>query len=223
MEWRDAIREGVYPVAFVAKLTGSTSTRVSSWLKETSKSKLPPAICTPNISVQGKRVVSFQGLVEARFIAHFRKHGLSLQTIRKAAKKLRANNGPHPFATNSRFRTDGKRVFMEEALDDNERRILDVMTDEFGFPTVLEPSLFESIVYLDDVAARLIPFPEFPNVILDPRFALGRPVVSTGYIPTDTLAAAFLAEGDVDEVAEWYGTDTASVFQAVGFEQRLAA
>ena len=60
-------------------------------------------------------------------------------------------------------------------------------------------------------------------MIIDPRFALGRPVVEPGYIPTDTLASAFLAEGNITEIADWYGTDTASVTQAVAFEQRLAA
>ena len=112
---------------------------------------------------------------------------------------------------------------MEEAADDGERRLLDIMTDEWAFPNVIEPSLFKSVVYVDDIAIRMNPLPEFPNVVVDPRFALGRPVVEPGYIPTDTLAAAYLAEGDVDAVAEWYGTDPSAVTQAVGFEQRLAA
>jgi uncharacterized protein (DUF433 family) len=105
----------------------------------------------------------------------------------------------------------------------DERRLIDIMTDEFGFPSVIEPSLFDTVVYVDDIAARLKPFDEFPNVIIDPRFALGRPVVKSGYVPTDTLAAAFLADGDIDDVAEWYGTDRQSVTQAIAFEQRLAA
>ena len=165
----------------------------------------------------------FLALVEARFVARFRKHGLSLQTVRKVARKLRdAYELEHPFAER-RFRTDGRKVMMEEAADDGERRLIDIMTDEFGFPSVIEPSLFDTVVYIDDIAASLRPFDEFPNVIIDPRFALGRPVVAPGHIPTETLAAAFLAEGEIDAVAEWYGTNRDSVTQAVAFEQRLAA
>ena len=111
---------------------------------------------------------------------------------------------------------------MEEAVDE-ERRLLDIMTDEWAFPNVVEPSLFESVVYEDDIAIRLRPFTEFPTIIVDPRFALGRPVVEPGHIPTSTLAAAFLAEGDVEAVADWYGTNDAAVTQSVGFEQLLAA
>ena len=146
-----------------------------------------------------------------------------MQTIRKVAKKLRDNYRlAHPFAQR-RFRTDGKRVMMEEAADPGERRLIDIMTDEFGFPDIIEPSLFDTVVYVDDIAARLTPFTELPNVIIDPRFALGRPIVVPGHIPTDTLATAFLAEGSIVEIADWYRTDPSSVTQAVAFEQRLAA
>lgn len=224
MDWRTAVQEGVYPVAFAAKLTETTNARVASWFRTRDGSRLAPAIITPYEPLAGQIVMPFLALVEARFVARFRKHGLSLQTIRKVARKLRGtHNIAHPFATERRFRTDGKRIMMEEAADDGERRLLDIMTDEWAFPDVLEPSLFDSVVYEDDLAVRMQPFPEFPDIIIDPRFALGRPVVERGYVPTDTIAAAYLAEGDVDAVADWYGTDAASVTQAVGFEQRLAA
>lgn len=223
MDWRAAVRDGVYPVTFAAKLTDSTNAAVNSWFRASKGARLPPAIKTPFEPVGGQILVPFLALVEARFVARFRKHGLSLQTIRKVARKLRDEYGlDHPFAER-RFRTDGKRVMQEEAVADGERRLMDIMTDEFVFPSVIEPSLFDTVVYVDDIAARLKPFAEFPNVIIDPRLALGRPVVEPGYVPTETLAAAFLAEGDVDAVADWYGTDRESVTQAVAFEQRLAA
>lgn len=224
MDWRNAVREGVYPVAFAAKLTETTNARVASWFRARDASRLARAILTPFEPVAGQLVMPFLALVEARFVARFRKHGLSLQTIRKFARKLREKHGlEHPFATERRFRTDGKRIMMEEAADDGERRLLDIMTDEWAFPSVIEPSLFKTVVYMDDLAVRMNPFAEIPKVVIDPRFALGRPMVEPGNIPTDRLAAAYLAEGDVDVVAEWYGTDPDAVTQAVGFEQRLAA
>ena len=224
MEWQAAVREGVYPAAFAAKLTDTTSARVASWFRTRDKSHLAPAIVTPFQPLAGQLVMPFLALVEARFVARFRTHGLSLQTIRKVAKKLRHKHSlDHPFATERRFRTDGKRIMMEEAADDGERRLLDLMTDEWAFPDVVEPSLFASVVYVDDLAVRMKPFPEFSSIIIDPRLALGRPVVDPGYVPTDTLAAAYLAEGDVEAVADWYGTTPAAVTQALGFEQRLAA
>lgn len=224
MDWRAAVREGVYPVSFAAKLTNTTNSRVASWFRSTAGSTLPPAIMTHFTPVAGQIVMPFLGLVEARFVAHFRKHGLSLQTIRKTARKLREKHDlDHPFATERRFRTDGKKIMQEEAADDGERRLLDILTDEWAFPDVVEPSLFESVVYIDDLAVSMHPLPEFPHIIVDPKYALGRPVVQPGFVPTDTIAAAYLAEGDVDELADWFGTEPAAITQAVGFEQRLAA
>jgi len=178
---------------------------------------------TPFPPIDRQIVMPFLALVESRFVAHFRKHGLSLQTIRKVAQKLRdKHNIGHPFATETRFRTDGKRIMMEEAADDGERRLLDIMTDELAFPSVLERSLFKSVVYADDIATRMT-FEEFPQIIVDPKYALGRPAVRHGFVPTETLAAAFLAEGDVKSVATWYDTEVDDVTQAVAFQQRLAA
>jgi uncharacterized protein (DUF433 family) len=223
MDWRAAMRDGVYPVAFAAKMADATNATVASWFRASNASHLPPAIITHFEPVGGQTLMPFLALVEARFVARFRKHGLSLQTIRKVARKLRDAYGlEHPFAKR-RFRTDGRKVMMEEAADDGERRLIDIMTDEFGFPSVIEPSLFDTVVYIDDIAAQLRPFDEFPKVLIDPRFAMGRPVVENGHIPTETLAEAFLAEGDIDAVAEWFETDRDSVTQAVAFEQRLAA
>ena len=222
-DWRSAIRNGVYPVSFAAKLTETTNARVASWFRVRNGSSLAPAIVTPFDPIAGQIVMPFLALVEARFVAHFRKHGLSLQTIRKVARKMRADHDvAHPFATDGRFRTDGKKVMMEMASDDGERRLIDIMTDEFGFPSVIEPSLFDTVIYADDLAARMT-FAEFPSIVVDPLFALGRPIVLPGYVPTETLAAAYMAEGDVDAVAEWFGTEPSAVTQAVGFQQRLAA
>lgn len=223
MDWRTAVHEGVYPVAFAAKMTEMTNARVASWFRARSQSSLAPAILTQYEPVKGQLLMPFLALVEARFVARFRKHGLSLQTIRKVAKKLREKHDLlHPFATQSRFRTDGRRIMMEIA-DEEEQRLLDIMTDEWAFPSVLEPSLFDSVVYVNDLAVRMQPFPEFPNVIIDPKYALGRPVVEGTFIPTRTLASAYLAEGDLEAVANWFDTDADFVTQAVGFEQRIAA
>lgn len=159
MDWRAAVRDGVYPIAFAAKMAEATNSTVASWFRSSNGSQLPPAIITHFEPVRGQLLLPFLALVEARFVARFRKHGLSLQTIRKVARKLRdAYKLEHPFAER-RFRTDGRKVMMEEAADDGERRLIDIMTDEFGFPSVIEPLLFDTVVYIDDIAARLKPLP----------------------------------------------------------------
>ncbi len=62
------------------------------------------------------------------------------------------------------------------------------------------------------------------SVVIDPRRALGRPIITSAGVPTAVWAAAYQAEGqDADVVAHWYDRPKAAVLKAVAFERRLAA
>jgi hypothetical protein len=69
MDWRKAVREGVYPVAFAAKLTETTNARVASWFRTRDGSRLAPAILTPFEPVAGQVVMPFLAVPQARAIA----------------------------------------------------------------------------------------------------------------------------------------------------------
>lgn len=221
--WRAAIHEGVYTVSFIEKLLAAKSGRVTAWLNPSKSGKLDPAILTELGKIGGQRLVPFLGLVEARFVDHFRKHGLSLQTIRKAAMKMRGEwDDLHPFA-NGRFRTDGKHIMLEASEDEGDRKLLNILTDEFVFPEIIEPSLFSTVVYVNHVAKKILPFHDLKLVEINPTYSLGRPIVTEGNIPTETLANAFRANADVHEIADWFETTEQAVQEAIAFENRLAA
>jgi hypothetical protein len=108
-------------------------------------------------------VLGFLDLIEARFVRHFDNLGLSPQSIRKVAEKLRARHqSDHPFATNKRFRTDGKAIMMESVETDQEKCILNLMNDNFEMGSVIEASLFDSVLYAEDLAYRWRPLAELP-------------------------------------------------------------
>jgi uncharacterized protein (DUF433 family) len=171
--------------------------------------------------INGRTVLGFLDLIEARFVRHFDRLGLSPQSIRRVADKLRArHHTDHPFATNKRFRTDGKAIIMETATEE-ERRHLNLMNDNFEMGDIIEASLFDSVLYADDLAYRWHPVKDLPRVVLDPKFAFGRPVVEQAWVPTDTLYGAFEAEGSVASVAADFELDEDAVEQAVAFEEKL--
>ena len=63
---------------------------------------------------------------------------------------------------------------------------------------------------------------ECPNVIVDPRFAYGHPVVGKKKIPTAALYRQWLSEErDIRRVSEWFGTTESAVEEAIAFETRL--
>ncbi|MCA1419519.1 DUF433 domain-containing protein [Bradyrhizobium sp. BRP23] len=222
LDWRKAGDIGLYTVPMAARILHEDGSHIRSWINGVSHSEAPPIIHRQLPLVGGKTVLGFLDLIEARFIKHFKDLGLSSQTIRKIAERLRSRHRTdHPFATNKAFRTDGKTILMEIAQDD-EKKILNLLNDNFEMGPIVEQSLFDTILYADDLAYRWHPSPtEHPRVVLDPNYAFGRPVLEGIWIPTDALAAAFNAEGDTGPVAEDFEIDESDVLEAVAYEGSL--
>jgi uncharacterized protein (DUF433 family) len=222
--WKEVGQIGLYTVPMAARILREDGARVRAWINGAQHSGAPPIIHRQLPRIGGQTVLGFLDLIEARFIKHFRDLGLSPQSIRKFAQKLRARHQTdHPFAMNKAFRTDGKTIFMETVETDEEKSILNLLNDNFEMGPVIEASLFESILYADDLACRWHPSTQQPRVVLDPNYAFGRPVVEGIWIPTDTLHAAATAEGSLSAVAEDFEIDKDAVAQAVAYEQSLRA
>lgn len=217
-----SLEMGMYPVPFAARLLATKPDRVRAWIEGSPNSRAQPILVREYPRVGGHAVIGFLGLVEGAFVRHFLALGYSPQTIRKVAVRLKEEHGTdHPFAMNTRFRADGKRVFQEVIDDEGERKIWNVMNDQFELADVIEPSLFDQIFYMNDLAAAWTPLAKFANVIVNPRRAFGRPAIKDKWVPTETLYDAYLAEGDIDEVADAYRVTPDEVRSAIGFEQEL--
>jgi uncharacterized protein (DUF433 family) len=224
IDWEQVGQIGLYTVPMAAQLLGESGTKIRSWLDGYPNSEATPIIRRQLPPINGRTVLGFLDLIEARFVRYFDHLGLSPQSIRKVTEKLRArHDADHPFATNKRFRTDGRKIFMEIVETEQELRILNLMNDNFEMPEVIEASLFDSILYADDLAYRWRPAREMPHVVLDPKYAFGRPVVENIWVPTDALYGAFEADGDARAVAEDFEIEQGIVEEAIAFEKRLRA
>lgn len=221
VDWDEIGNIGLYPVSFAAKLISESPNKVRSWIDGNPNSEAHPIIHRQLPPINGKTVLGFLDLIEARFVRHFDHLGLSPQSICKVADKLRARyDTDHPFATNKRFHTDGRAIIMETVTAE-EKQMLNLMNDNFEMDAVIEPSLFNSVLYADDLAYRWHPSRGEPRVVLDPQFAFGRPVIAGIWVPTDTLFGAYEAEGDILSVATDFELDEEAVEQAVAFEWKL--
>jgi uncharacterized protein (DUF433 family) len=224
IDWKNVGEVGLYTVPMAARILREDGSRLRSWINGAHHSEAPPIIHRQLPRINGRTVLGFLDLIEARFIKHFRDLGLSPQAIRKFAAKLRdRHHTDHPFAMNKAFRTDGKVIFMEIAEDPHDKKILNLLNDNFEMDEVIKKSLFDSILYADDLAYRWHPSDEQPRVVLDPSFAFGRPTIEGIWIPTDTLATAAETEGDIATVAEDFEIDNEAVAQAVAYENSLSA
>jgi len=223
IDWDKIGQVGLYTVPMASKLIGESGPKIRSWIDGYPNSNADPIIRRQLPPINGRTVLGFLDLIEARFVRHFDHLGMSPQSIRMIAEKLRArHHTDHPFATDKRFRTDGKTIIME-TLTDDEKRHLNLMNDNYEMGPVIEASLFDSILYAEDLAYRWHPIRDLPRVVLDPNFSFGRPVIEGAWVPTDTLLGAFHAEGSVAQVAEDFEIDVEAINQAIDFEERLRA
>lgn len=228
------IGTGLYPLSKAARLVGADPRNVRRWLQGYSwKYKDGRSSSGPLWHLQyehdeelgHEHVLGFHDLLELRTVARFVEHGVSLRVIRATIEAASQYLGRYPLQS-SRFLTDGKGIFLEAVERAGEDpHLLDVRRRQFVFDAVIRPSLFEGIEYdKTGQAQRWFPVPKRRTVVLDPGVQFGEPIIAGAGVPTDTLYAAYQAEGkDRARVARLYRVTPQAVSAAVGFEQRLAA
>ena len=219
---------GFYSVPEVARLLQMDGTRrVRYWLDDAGNGE--PLIARDHAKVNGVQAVSFWDMMEIRFIEHFRKQNVSLQTLRKVVINARIEmKAKHPLAlANTRFMTDRREVFLQSADQTGDQFTLNLVQNQFEIYVAIENILAKGVSFnaASGLAQSWQPFgAEFPNVIINPLLAFGKPVIGGKALPISTLFAAWKAEkGDGARVASRFGIDSSTVSEAVEFELRLAA
>jgi uncharacterized protein (DUF433 family) len=177
---------------------------------------------------EGKpRMLSFANLVEAHVLAAIRRrHRVTLPNVRSAIDHLRSRYGiDHPLA-DVRFKTDGLSLFIE-VLD----QLVNVsMRGQTATREILETYLERVEHDEQGLAARLYPFtrygatevPQPRMVMIDPRVAFGRPVLSGTGIPTAVLADRYKAGESMSDLADDYGCERNLIEEAIRCELTAA-
>lgn len=222
---------GLYTFVEASRLTKIPSRDLRRWLdgysymSRDSKERIE---CAPlwDTELTGEEVegVSFHDLLEVRFVNAFRKLGVSLQTIRCASQHARdLFEHPYPF-TCRRFQTDGRTIFAEAIEETGETQFLDLVRKQYAFTQVIEPSLYRGIEFgQDELARRWFPMSRSKAVVLDPKIAFGKPIITNIGVRTSTLYDAFRAEGTKQAVVKLFEVPIAAVEAAISFEERMAA
>lgn len=226
------IGTGLYSLPQASRLVGADLRSVRRWMlgyRRPYRGEVrssPPLWRTQLVDADlAEPTIGFRDLLELRLVNAFAKHGVDLRVIRATADAARSSFGSDYPLTMKRFLTDGKRIFAEVIEETGETRILDTARGQYVFTVIVTPSLYAGIEYEGDVAARWFPLGGGKkSVVVDPSIQFGAPIVAETGIPTDTLYAAFMAEGrDKKAVARIFDIDIRHVDAAIHFEQKLAA
>jgi uncharacterized protein (DUF433 family) len=219
------VNGGFYTVGEAARLLGmENSQRISRWLEPTRKGN-DPVIQQDYVRHGRYQELSFLDLIEIRFVEHFRQRKISLQSLRIAAKNARRELGvSHPFAmSNVKFQTDRKTVFLQTAKEEDDKFLLNLMTNQIEIYDMIESILVRDLEFdVDGMARQWRPSPALtPNVLVSPVFGFGRPVISQRHLPTRTIFESWLANGrKISVVGDWLRIDESDVDEAIRFELR---
>jgi len=219
---------GVYSLPEAARLVGTSTQTIRRWLlgyrfpTRSGRGGESAAIFSPELAqIEGYRAIGFLDLVELLFVKAFRNEGVTLPTIRQAAKEAaRRWDTTHPFCLR-KFATDGRSIFATVMDDTGQEGLLELAKSQMAFKKVLQPYLKQLQYEKNLLVTRWWPLGNKKPVCVDPDLCFGRPVALPVPIPTEILSEAVSADQTAEEVAKWYGLPLRSVRAAIEFERRL--
>jgi uncharacterized protein (DUF433 family) len=217
------LASGIYTIPEAARLVEAPKGAMRVWV-EGRKGKQSPIIENQLGRIGRTVAVSFTNLMELRFVATFARAGVRLDEIRSILGEVRKElRHPHPFATKTVFKTDGRRIVAEIALKNGVEVLYDLKSRNYEMLPVILQSLKENVIWsADGDAIAWFPRPKVaPHVLIHPAHSFGRPILSASKIPVETLADAVVAEGSVRAVAQLYDVPEKHVRERLAFSDRL--
>ena len=216
---------GIFTISDVVLLTGIHATRVRRWVEEYSyrtmggrKFSAPLWRFEHLNASNGDIWLTFDEMLEIRFVHQFREQGVTLAKIKAAIAELRELVGaPYPFSRQKIY-TDGASLFMTLDMGRRGRGLYELTgSKNFVFPEVVWENLRTGLIFRNGIAVRWHPCEEARRVLVDPAIAFGQPVIEGTRISTYVLASAYKVEKDYTEVARWFGIGEDAVRDAVLF------
>lgn len=211
----------LYTVAEAARFLGVPTSTLSTWAR--GYVRRPPG----RAEVRGARVVSsveapyryptipFIGLAEGMVLAAFRRHGVSLQQIRKAVSVLEREIGLDYALASRRLYTTGAVILFDYA-DATHEEDLAGLTEVVSRQRVFAPVVREYLKRIDYArdgwAATLVsPATSRAIVIADPARSFGQPIFIHGASRVEDVIDRWRAGDPLAEVAEDFGVPAEDV------------
>lgn len=221
----DPLDAGFFTPQLASLLLDIPPRKIIGWLRGYSNSNTEPVL---RQDFDGYKAISFLDLMELRFIEYFRSHGVSMPTIRASAEKARRDwHVRHPFAlSKAKYITDRRKIFAQVAEDSGDEHTWEMASGQHEMWEAIESIIAKGVEFdpSTQIARTWKPrASEFPNVIIDPRIAFGRPILESKSVPTDVLFRQWKAEGRKSVVAGLFDIPEEDVETALNFELSVAA
>ena len=221
-----------YRAAEVARMLALPPGTVNAWCfghdypKQDGKRKRFKAVVEP--ADRKARLLSFNNLCELHLLAAIRRHyRVTMPAVRDSLAYLRTTlHTPRPLLA-ADFLTNGMHLFIQQAgvVLNVSREGQSALSAEFQQElTRVERDAHGAPVRLFPATRGAFASPELPRtVVVDPTLAFGRPVLANAGVTTSVIQDRFLAGDSPREMADDYRVDETDIWEALRFEQRLAA
>ena len=222
------IGSGVYSLPEAERLTKIPRKRIRRWMEgyhfvsSGKRHYSAPVIESAIGRDTGELALTFQDLVEVRFLEAFLRKGVPWREMRIAAARAKGlMNMTHPFSSR-RFKTDGRYILAEIATDGS-TALLNLSQNQLEFHAVIRPLLQGVEFNQFDEPQRWFPMTKRKGIVIDPARSFGAPIVVDGGVPTRILAASARAERSQRLTATLYDVPLRAVRNAVYFETKYLA
>lgn len=165
----------------------------------------------------------FIAMAEAQFCREFRRAGLSMRAIREGVVALRAKLGEY-ILVKDRLAHDGVDVLVDLGTRTDDPEWTRARDRQGGLHGVIEVGV-EPITWADDSYPQRLTLTAYEgaDVIVDPRFGFGQPMLADRGVRVEDIAQLFLAGDDIETVSDEFGVDPAAVQAIVRAYARRAA
>lgn len=185
----------------------------------------PSAIRTDVPTLDSTELLTFIELVELLSIRSILDEGLSWPKMREAAavaSRLLAHED-HPFARREWF-VDPAGLYLKLGRAHEADLLIEVAGDaQVAMEEALRPYLHQLRFDRAGLADLWHPLGQEQPIVLDPRRALGAPIVEDGGIRTDVIYDLHLAGDGIDLISAYLELEEHEVRAAIAFEEALAA
>src|SRR5689334_675393 len=133
---------GLYTPAEASRLLRIPAGKLVRWLRgHEVKGHWYERLWQPQVDLgDGKIYLGFRDLMELRAADAFMKAGVSAIMVRRAIEEARKYiDDERPLST-TRFKTDGRSIFLEIADKDNDPKLLDLFKRQYAFKRIVEAS-----------------------------------------------------------------------------------
>lgn len=175
----------------------------------------------PVLPARSPALLSYLQLVEAAFVADFRRLGVRLDSLRLAHAYLRKTfEVEYPFAQLD-VRTDGVAVLAEYVEHEAGRPLRRLVAADRGGQLVWPEAIrirFDQFDYERRLAVRWHPRGRANPILVDPRIAFGAPIVAETGVATWLIRERYEAGEELAEIEEDFGVTREQITAALAFE-----